>query len=186
MRNDALTSEIAKSELLVCDDGAPEIADFVCVQPRNKKILLIHAKAKNAEANVSAANLETVGRQASASLAFIGSSRTPLAFPTHWPKQIKIKNRKSKRLIKTVDRIHSRRPTTPQEAHVQVVAALADPTYRREVWVVTVGLLSKEQAKADLGGTERKRGALQFAYYLADLRTTFGRAGVTLKIFTAE
>ena len=44
MRNDALTSEIAKSELLVCDDGAPEIADFVCVQPRNKKILLIQKR----------------------------------------------------------------------------------------------------------------------------------------------
>jgi hypothetical protein len=186
LRNDTLTTEIAKSDLLVCDDGAPEIADFICVQPRNKKVLLIHAKAKDAEANVSAANLETVGRQASASLAFIGSSRTPLAFPTHWPKQIKIKNRKTKRRIQTVDRIHSRHPTTPQEAHLQVVAALADPTYGREIWVVTSGLLSKAQAKEDLGGSVRERRALQFAYYLADLRTTFGRAGVTLKIFTAD
>jgi hypothetical protein len=185
-RNDILTTEIAKSELLVCDDGAPEIADFVCLQPGGKKVLLIHAKAKEGAAGVSAGNLETVGRQASASLAFIGSSRTPLSFPTHWPKKLKIKNRKSGKQIKTIKRIHSRGPTSPQEAHAQVVAALADPTYRREVWVVTSGLLSREQAKAALGGSERKRGALQFAYYLADLRTTFGRAGVTLKIFTAD
>ncbi len=186
LRNDALTTEIAKSDLLICDDGAPEIADFICIQPRAKKILLIHAKAKDEAANVSAANLETVGRQAAASLAFIGSSRTPLAFPTHWPNKIKIKNRKTKRLIQTIDRIHCRNPTTAREAHLEVVAALADPTYVREVWVVTAGLLSKSEAKTALGGSSRDRRALQFAYYLADLRTTFGRAGVTFKIFTAD
>lgn len=183
---DPLRSIIAGCDLLVCDDGSSEIGDFICLETSFKRIILIHAKAKDGDAGVSAGNLETVGRQASASLAFVGSSRASLAYPSHWEKKLIIRNRKSKKKIKTIDRVLTRRALSPKEAHAKIVAALKDSTFRREVWVVTAGLLSKRAARAELGDDSRRRGALQFAYYLADLRTAFGRAGVALRVFTAE
>ncbi|MFZ1905807.1 MAG: DEAD/DEAH box helicase family protein [Steroidobacteraceae bacterium] len=185
---DPMRSEIATSDLLVCDDGSAEIGDFVSLHPSSKKIILIHAKAKfnDGGTGVSASKLETVGRQASASLAFVGSTRASLPFPTHWAKKLTIRNRKTKKTVKILERVHARTRTSAKQAHQRIGAALKDPTYRREVWVVTTGIVSKKEAQEMLGGDERKRGALQFAYYLADLRTTFGRAGVTLKIFSAE
>lgn len=183
---DALRSTIGRSDLLVCDDGSTEIGDFICLESSAKRIILIHAKAKDQTAGVSAGILETVGRQASASLAFVGSSRTSLAYPSHWEKKLVIRNRKSGRKVKAMERVHARRRITPRDAHAKIVAALGDPTYRREVWVVTTGLLSKARAQDELGNVQRSRGALQFAYHLADLRTAFGRASVALKIFTAD
>jgi len=183
---DPLRSVIAQSDVLVCDDGSSEIGDFICLDSSAKRIILIHAKAKDQEAGVSAGNLETVGRQASASLAFVGSSRTPLAYPAHWERKFVIKNRRSGKKIKTLDRVLARGRLSPPEAHGKIITALEDPTFRREVWVVTAGLVSKKAAQEELGDEGRRRGALQFAYYLLDLRTAFGRAGVALKIFTAD
>jgi hypothetical protein len=130
--------------------------------------------------------METVGRQASASLAFIGSTRVTLPRTRHWSRPLPIRERKKKTLIKMVDRIHSRSGLSAQDAHARVQAALTSPNYRREVWVVTSGLLSKQKAIDALSQPNRPRGALQFAYYLADLRTAFNRANVALKIFTAD
>jgi hypothetical protein len=119
-------------------------------------------------------------------LAFVGSTRSSLPYPTHWARKLRIKNRKTEKIVKILDRIHSRQNLSPQKAHARIVAALQDSTYRREVWVATSGLLSKAKAQKALANGNRKRGALQFAYYLADLLTAFGRAGVTLRIFTAS
>jgi superfamily II DNA or RNA helicase len=183
---DALLSAIAACDLIVCDDGSQEIGDFICLDSTAKAIFLVHAKAHDGAAGLSAGNLETVGRQASASLAFVGSTRSSLPYPTHWARKLRIKNRKTEKIVKILDRIHSRQNLSPQKAHARIVAALQDSTYRREVWVATSGLLSKAKAQKALANGNRKRGALQFAYYLADLLTAFGRAGVTLRIFTAS
>lgn len=183
---DPLSSAIAGCDLLVCDDGPSEICDFICLEISAKRIILIHAKAMDGHAGVSAGNLETVGRQASASLAFVGSSRMSLAYPAHWGKKFPVRNRKSKVKIKTFDRVLTRNALSPREVHGRIVSAFNDPTFRREVWVVTAGLLSKKAARAELGGGSGRRGALQFAYYLADLRTAFGRAGVGFRVFTAD
>lgn len=188
---DSMLAEIAKFDVLVCDDGSAEIGDFLCLDTKLKKVTLIHAKASDGVGGVSVDKLQIVGRQASASLAFVGSTRTPLPYPTHWEKDLVIRKRKPKgsdkpgRVIKKMPR-DSRNADSARDIHAQIVDALADPTYRREVWVMTAGLFSKKRAMDALSTDGRKRGALQFAYYLVDLRTAFGRAAVGLRIFTGE
>lgn len=183
---DTMLSEIATYDVLVCDDGSSEIGDFLCLDLTHKKVTLIHAKAKDDTGGVSVDKLQIVGRQASASLAFVGSTRSLLPYPTHWENELVIRNRDSSSVIRRLPRVHCRKAASVVEVHGQIVSALRDPTYRREVWVITSGLFSRSKAVSALGGEPRKRGALQFAYYLADLRTAFGRAGVGLRIFTGE
>ena len=66
------------------------------------------------------------------------------------------------------------------KAREQLLAALADPTYTREVVILTVGLLSL--SAADQTFTNRAIPDNQFIYFLASVRTSFDRAGVRLRI----
>ena len=52
--------------------------------------------------------------------------------------------------------------------------------------LVNSGRRFTAKARETLGNGNRNRDALQFANYLADLRTAFGRVAVILKIFTAN
>jgi hypothetical protein len=142
---------------------------------------------------VSVSNLQIVGRQASASLAFVGSARAELEYPSHWKNPLTIRRTLSKAerdagdeapVIKALNRVQIKgEKPDPEIAFAAISEALRDPLYRREVWVVTSGLLSKQKAIDALSEDRPGRTALQFAYYLADLRTAFGRANVQLKMF---
>ena len=65
------------------------------------------------------------------------------------------------------------------EAHAALVHALSDPTYRKEVVMLTSGLLG---ARASTAFTRRNNQDLQFLYFLASARTSFDRAGVRYRI----
>ncbi|RYG22566.1 hypothetical protein EON82_16720 [bacterium] len=184
---DELSYELAASDILVCDDGGSEVCDFFCVNTKTRTIAMIHAKAKDEKPGVSVSNLQVVGRQASASLAFIGSSRSNLPEPTHWRKPLGIYTAgKDRKLVKSLDRIQSRDGMPDEQVKQVVFTALKDPAYRREVWVVTSGLINLTMAVDELNKEKRGRTALQFAYYLADLRTAFARASVRLRIFAED
>jgi len=72
------------------------------------------------------------------------------------------------------------RGTSALAAHKRLIAALANPTYTREVIMFTSGILSAAAArKAYEGGNQHD---LQFVYFLASVRSTFDRAGVRYRI----
>lgn len=186
---DTLTQELAASDILVCDDGGSEVCDFFCVNTKTRTISMLHAKASGDKGgvstpSVSVSNLQVVGRQASASLAFMGSSRSSLPTPTHWRNPLRIMTAGTKREhVHTLQRLQSKAGLPDEDVRRIIFTALKDPAYRREVWVVTSGLINRTEACDALKDAGRNRTALQFAYYLADLRTAFARAGVRLRIF---
>ena len=66
------------------------------------------------------------------------------------------------------------------EARAALVRALSDPTYRKEVVMLTSGLLGT--SAADTAFRRRNNQDLQFLYFLASARTSFDRAGVRYRI----
>lgn len=177
----ALAADITNCDILICDDGSDETADFYAIDSKSSRVFIIHAKAdKKANPNVSARKLQEVGRQAQASLALVGSARQSFPFPEGWEKDWSVTLKDAGKAIITRKRLWKSNVGTPQDAHGKLRAALGDPKFRTEVVVLTSGMLSAQ--KAIQANNDRSIHDLQFLYYLASLRSTFDRAGVRLRI----
>ena len=173
--------DLIASHVIICDDSTVETADFYSVDPVARRVMLIHAKASetpNPEA--AAGKLQDVTRQAQASLAFAGSAGVRLAKPSGWDNDwsVKLKDAPGKPVLRRSRLLKG--PQTIDEAYQQVVAALKDPSYRKEVVMMTSGLLSS--AAAQKAFNRRNTQDLQFLYFLAGARTAFDRAGVRYRI----
>jgi superfamily II DNA or RNA helicase len=197
---DGLAGDLARSSILICDDSSIETADFFAIidEEREKRILIIHAKAADTTSpSASAGRLQDVARQAQASLALAGSARSAVPPLEAWEKTWSVHlgatstdqpDANGKRPAKKVDRGHeisrSRLWKSQSggivEARERLLAALADPTFTREVVILTVGLLS--QSAADQAFKNRSVPDDQFIYFLASVRTSFDRAGVRLRV----
>jgi superfamily II DNA or RNA helicase len=172
--------DLAAADLIICDDSTSETADFYAVDPVARRVMLIHAKAaETRKPEAAAGKLQDVTRQAQASLAFAGSAGVRLAKPPGWDSDwsVILKHAanaeiKRSRLLKG--------PATIDAAHARLADALEDPSYRKEVVMLTSGLLSVKAAKKAF--TRRSTQDLQFLYFLAGARTAFDRAGVRYRI----
>lgn len=174
--------DLQRCTTVICDDRNHETADFYGIDPIARRILIIHGKAANEAASVSARKLQDVTRQALASLAFAGSSRRDFSFSKTWNSDWKVILEDASnaeitrpRILKTGGSVR-----TPAQEHQNLLKVLADPTYKKEIVMFTGGLLSKKKAIATL--TSRDQQHLQFLYFLAGVRSTFDRAGVRYRI----
>lgn len=182
-----LAKDLNKCATVICDDRNRETADFYGIDHEARRVLLVHGKAIADTPNASARRLQDVTRQALASLAFAGSSRRPFPYSTTWESDWKVVLEDaagasiSKPRIMTKGTASGTAPTlTPKEHHKELLKALADPTYTKEVVMFTGGLLSRTSALATLNSTAQLN--LQFLYFLAAVRSTFDRAGVRFRI----
>lgn len=192
-----LADHIARSAILICDDSSKETADFYAIleDGGDKRILIIHAKAaETTNPLASAGRLQDVARQAQASLALAGSARSAVPPVGIWAEKWKVslddtfkgtRDAKGKRTGPCDEIERSRLWKAPdgldiEGARNRLVAALGDPTYTREVVILTVGLLSETAAKKAFA--KRSISDDQFIYFLASVRTNFDRAGVRLRV----
>ena len=176
-----LARDLAKCDLILCDDSTKETADFYAVDDGARRVLLVHAKAAQTESpQASAGKLQDVTRQAQASLAFAGSAAAGLVMPAGWSDDwsVKLKDVADTPVI-TKARV-LKGSMSIGEAHAALVQALSDPTYRKEVVMFTSGLLGAAAAKTAF--KRRNNQDLQFLYFLASARTSFDRAGVRYRI----
>ena len=67
-----------------------------------------------------------------------------------------------------------------ESAHAHLVETLANPSYAKEVVMLTAGILSAGAARNVRNSSEPRD--LQFLYFLASVRSTFDRAGVRYRI----
>ena len=71
-----LGQALAAYPLVVCDDDGKEIADFIGVDPARKRVVFLHGKAnRKGVGRYHVDTLQEVGRQTTASLAFLGVRR---------------------------------------------------------------------------------------------------------------
>lgn len=195
-----LVGDLARSAILICDDSSTETADFYAIidKDKEKRVLIIHAKASDTEEpSASAGRLQEVARQAQASLALAGSARRALPAMEAWKKEWKVNLGDTSKDLRDAKGKLPRKKKDPGvevrrsrlwkspggdivAARDQLVAALADPAFTREVVILTVGLLSRDAA--DKAFVNRSVPDDQFIYFLASVRTSFDRAGVRLRI----
>lgn len=175
-------ADLKGCDLVVCDDGPKETADFYGVDSDKRRVLIVHAKVEDKTPGISARKLQEVTRQAQASLAFAGSARQGFALPDYWSQRWAVTLQDAGGATVTQPRIISTPRMTALKAHERLIKALADPTYVKEIIVLTAGLLSASAAREAFEADPREVRDLQFLYFLASVRTTFDRAGVRYRI----
>ena len=175
-----MARDIRSCEMLICDDRGQETADFYGISDQTKRILVIHAKAENATPGASARKLQDVTRQAQASLAFAGSGRQAFDFPLIWrePWEVVLAHGGGAKICKP--RVFGPRAGKPERAYEHLMSALANPSYTKEIIMLTSGILSASAAMRAKQQADQRD--LQFIYFLASVRSTFDRAGVRLRI----
>ncbi|WP_198288211.1 hypothetical protein [Bradyrhizobium sp. WSM1253] len=116
--------------LIVCDDDSKEIADFIALDPDQKKISFIHAKVNKKGDNVyNVDSLQAVGRKAIASLAFL-ARYAPVGNwkADRWTKDVQA----NKRTLIGRDRIfRNSKGLTPQQISDALAAACGNPPFSR-------------------------------------------------------
>jgi superfamily II DNA or RNA helicase len=175
---DRLYDDLRTFDIVVCDDDGEEIGDFLAIDQKRKKVALIHAKVGKG-AQMSATELQAVGRQVLASLAFCSAvARAP-----------KIKrNRWATRVNANGTALNLNRVFRNTERHtigrIETIAsqALADRSWNREIWILAGAMMSREVVEDAVKNNSSNR-ARQFLMYLESLVTGCGRANSTLKIY---
>jgi hypothetical protein len=178
-----ISRDLHRCDLLICDDLSSERSDFIAVDHQRKIVLFIHAKADDNDApSASARKLQDVSRQAQSSLAFTSSARRMIALVPRWQNALNITLGAARGTPITKPRIirKGKRQFTAERAHGELVTALADPSYSREIIMLTSGLLSRSKAEESFQTDDTL--SQQFIYFLAGVRTAFDRAGVRFRI----
>lgn len=168
--------------LIVCDDDSKEIADFIAVDPDEKKISFIHAKVNKKGDNVyNVDSLQAVGRQSTASLAFlaryapVGNWRAD-----RWTKDVQA----NKRTLTGRDRIfRNSKGLSPQQISDALAAACGNPTYDREVWIVAGNTVDRAVVAGHILADTIDNRLRQLLMHWDGLRTACARAGARLLLF---
>lgn len=168
-------------EILVCNDvGAPEIADFFGLSETTKKIVMIHAKKAREGSKLSASAFHEICSQASRYLGFFNPSdkQTKLSeakIKSIWnPDPQKYKQRK--RLV------YSPAGVDDKDVSQKFDAAISDPTFSREVWLVMGNGLSQDCFAKALEKKTPKPNEREMSYLLQSTWCSAASVGASLKV----
>lgn len=172
-------------DYLICDDMQSEIADFIGLSTKNRKIFFIHCKYK--DNLLSASAFEDVLGQASKNSHYLfmtGAEQLPYLDKRKkkWEKKWKSKGILKSRLVK------SPKGKTIKDFIEELKVLLGDYNTEREVWIATAGL-SKKALKQEIEKDSSKVQAeefIQLMWFIQNIEDTFSGIGVKLKIFCKE
>ncbi|MGO9575710.1 MAG: DEAD/DEAH box helicase [Terriglobales bacterium] len=178
----ALGENLGRYPLVVCDDDGKEIADFIAIDPAGKRVAFLHGKAnKNGVGQYHVDTLQAVGRQATASLAFL--TRTPP--PSGWEPARWGQNVQANRITLTGrDRTFKNdNGFTGQQITDALRTACGHPAYTREVWIVAGNMLDRSIVENAIRNDQVDNRLWQFLIHWEGLRTACSRAGARLALF---
>jgi hypothetical protein len=168
--------------VVVCDDDTFEIADFIALDAQRKRIAMIHAKVNrqgNHTYNVDA--LQAVGRQATASLAFLArSAPTGNWRPDRWTSEVQANTvalTGRNRIFKNADDLD------PQQISDALASACGNTTYDREVWIVAGNMINRDTISDLILQDLIDNRLRQLLMHWDGLRTACARAGSRLRLF---
>jgi len=175
-----LAKHFADPDILVCDDGGTEIADFILsdtVQGQ-ERIVLIHAKASADRRPYSATVLQEVCGQATKNINYLGmyNEQTPRnlgRWGGAWP---------SDNNPKVEPRIR-RGPASGQEVWSALQRVIRHPHADRQVWLLLGRILSKSEFEDRLGRPDPTPEAVQAAFLLHATMTNVQLIGAKLRVF---
>jgi len=173
----AMSGWLRDVDLLVCDDMGTEIADFIALDAAHARVVALHAKAFPQPRNVSASALHEISQQAVKNLAFFQP------YVTTAPKNLNSWNYSWNGPQGKVSERIRRGGGTGTTAWERIRAALRDPHYSREVWLVLGQGLSK--AALDTARSQRRPPpeAIQLLYSLQATWSSVSALGCRLRVF---
>ncbi len=169
-------------EILVCNDvGNPEIADFFGLCETTKRIVMIHGKTAKESSSMSASAFYEVCSQAVRYLGFFNSTDTETKLTTKkisddWCPD-KAKHPKLKRVV------WAKRNPTPGEISRKFTAAIEDPTFSREVWLVMGNGLSQKLFEQAVGKTKPKPNEREMSFLFQSTWCAVASVGASLRVF---
>jgi hypothetical protein len=177
-----LGERLGRYPLVVCDDDGKEIADFIAVDRAHKRVAFIHGKAnKKGIGRYRVDTLQAVGRQATASLAFLTRTPPPIGWePARWAQNVqanRVRLRGRDRTFKNEDGY------TGQQITDALRTACGHPAYSREVWIVAGNMLDRSIVEDAINTATVDNRLWQFLIHWEGLRTACSRAGAKLLLF---
>jgi hypothetical protein len=168
-----------KFDLLVCDDGGTEIADFIGLDLASRRVVAIHAKAFSRAKRMSATSLQEVSAQALKNLGFL----QPYSYGKP-PNLSKWSGRWSGPAGTVNSRIRQG-SGTPTALWNRLRETMVDPQATREVWIMLgqgppQSLLRTESRKQPL-----KAEVIQMLFLLQATWGAIASTGATLHIFSS-
>jgi superfamily II DNA or RNA helicase len=176
-----LGKELAKFDLVICDDDGNEVGDFLAIDSERRLVCIIHAKASDSVSRAAVSAIQVVGRQALASLAFCSAiSVTPKVSEERWGTEVNANG-------KTLDGLHrifkNSGNLSLEQARALMLSALRNKSWNREIWIVASRLLDRKVLESRLGNGDPGNLLMQTSMFLASLTTSCSRAGARLRIF---
>ena len=168
-------------EILVCNDvGSPEIADFFGLSEATKKIVMIHAKKARVGSKLSASSFHEVCSQAVRYLGFFNPSDTQTKLSEAnisgtWSPDV-AEYKQQNRLVWRPPGI------TAKTVEKKFAAAISDPTFAREVWLVMGNGLSQDSFLKAVQKTTPKPNEREMSYLLQSTWCAAASVGASLKV----
>jgi superfamily II DNA or RNA helicase len=165
-------------EHLICDDLANEIADFIGIDTKSKRLVLIHAKA--GKSKLSASAFTEVCGQAVKNLDYLSPyyQTDPARNIQRWQGKWTLNK------IGSLDRIlHG--GATARTFWSQYAKLIADPSCVREVWMIVGNLFDYNSFERELNKTKIENVApevIQLIYLLRSTWNSVSSVGAQLKI----
>jgi hypothetical protein len=175
-----LARHFANPDILVCDDGGTEIADFILSDTLQgqQRIVLIHAKASPQRRPYSASALPEICGQATKNINYLAMyneqmPRNRRRWGGPWPSADKPKVERRIRLG----------PASWQAVWSVLQQVIRHPLTQREVWLILGRILSKREFEERLGKADPTPEAVQAAFLLHATMTNVQSIGARLRVF---
>ena len=152
-------------DVLVCDDGGTEIADFIGLDLTNGRVVAIHAKAFKVAKPLSASALQEVSAQALKNLGFLQP------YPYGTPPNLQRWSRPWRSRAGRVTSRVRRGSGTPNHLWNQFREALIDPQVTREVWIMMGQGPSQARLREESRKAQPKAEVIQMLF---SLQATWG------------
>lgn len=181
-RTQVFTSAKWTPEILVCNDvGSPEIADFFALCETTKRIVMIHGKKAREGSSMSASAFHEVCSQAVRYLGFFNPTDKETKLTTKkisddWCPSA-ADHPKLKRLV------WAKGNPTPSEVSKKFTAAIEDPTFGREVWLVMGNGLSQKLFEQAVAKTKPKPNEREISYLFQSTWCAVASVGASLRVF---
>lgn len=169
-------------EIFICNDvGSPEIADFFGLCETTKRIVMIHGKKAREGSSMSASSFHEVCSQAVRYLGFFNptDNETKLSvakIADDWCPDA-AKHPKLKRVVWAKGNL------TPSDISKKFNAAIEDPTFSREVWLVMGNGLSQKLFEQAVAKTKPKPNEREISYLFQSTWCAVASVGASLKVF---
>jgi superfamily II DNA or RNA helicase len=169
-------------QILVCNDvGNPEIADFFGLCEATRRIVMIHGKKAKEGSQMSASAFHEVCSQAVRYLGFFNptdndTKLTARSIGGNWCPGAG-KYRRRRRVIWATGE------PTPAEISQKFTAAIQDPTFGREVWLVMGNGLSRKLFEQAVAKNTPKPNEREVSFLFQSTWCSVASVGASLRVF---